>query len=414
MSSSPQVEKKRKRDIKSEDELEIDVNLPEPPSKKAKRKEKKSKTKKPAEEPALNPARAAQIQDEEGDNKPKSKSAEPAKRSDYGIWIGNLPFTATKESLRDFLLREGGISAEDVTRVHMPTNDQKQNKGFAYVDFTTPAVLQIALGLSERLSGGRKVLIKNANNFEGRPEKPKVEKGVAADGSINGKEPSKRVFVGNLSFDITKDELSEHFAQAGTVEDVFLATFEDSGKCKGFGWVTFADIESATNAVKGFVWKESDVKESDVEDDESDDDEEGKKKPKRKNHKPRKWFINRYNGRTMRCEFAEDAQTRYQKRYGKGGPKEQRSAAPNGEGDAVAGGEESIESLAREAASARENAPRKQKNDKYKKMGKDERQEVRRKKFDARTKAPGKALAQAPRASAAIVAGAGSKMTFDE
>ncbi|EME46222.1 hypothetical protein DOTSEDRAFT_168630 [Dothistroma septosporum NZE10] len=399
MSSSPEVDKKRKRDVKSEDELEIDVNLPEPPSKKAKRKEKKAKTKKSsAEEAELNPARAAQIKDEEDENKPISKSAEPAKRSDYGIWIGNLAFTATKESLREFLLREGGISAEDVTRVHMPINEQKQNKGFAYVDFTTEAVLQIALGLSERLSGGRKVLIKNAKSFEGRPEKPKVEKGVAADGSINGKEPSKRIFVGNLAFDITKDELSEHFAQAGQVEDVFLATFEDSGKCKGFGWVTFSDMESATNAVKGYVWKESDVKEQVVNDDDSDESEEGKKKPKRKTHKPRKWFINRYNGRTMRCEFAEDAQTRYKKRYGKGSAKEQRSTVPG----------------ARQAASARENAPRKERDDKYKKMGKDERQEVRRKKFDARTKAPGKALAQAPRASAAIVAGAGSKVTFDE
>ncbi|KAF7197799.1 RNA-binding protein rnp24 [Pseudocercospora fuligena] len=436
MSSSPELkaEKKRKRKApaeEEEEELEIDVNLPEPPSKKAKRKEKKSKTKTPKDEVAkseeteaavddVHPARKAQVS-----VAPAVKKEETSKRSDYGIWIGNLSFKTNKDALRRFLLDRGGIDESSITRVHLPMNDRQQNKGFAYIDFSSEVVLNLALTLSENLVDGRKVLIKNAKSFEGRPEKTKADKDAAENGVVSQKPASKRVFVGNLGFDMTRDELAEHFAQAGQVEDVFLATFEDSGKCKGFGWVTFADTEASSNAVRGFIWKKSEGQPdepSESEDDvkSEDEDEKGdakkKSKTKRKAHKPRKWFINKVNGRLLRCEFAEDKETRYNKRFGKGAPGKSRSFT---ESDANAGADEdggvSLEALAADAAAARD-APKKR-DPKMKKLSKDERQDARRKqqefKRDARNTAPGKALANAPRNVGAIVEGQGKKVTFD-
>ncbi|EME82577.1 uncharacterized protein MYCFIDRAFT_215010 [Pseudocercospora fijiensis CIRAD86] len=435
MSSSPEpkAEKKRKRDEPAhEEELEIDVNLPEPPSKKAKRKEKKSKTKTPKAEIAqpeetgaavddVHPARKAQVS-----VAPVAKQGEEtSKRSDYGIWIGNLSFKTTKDALRKFLLDRGGIDESSITRVHLPMNDKQQNKGFAYIDFNSEVVLNIALTLSENLVDGRKVLIKNAKSFEGRPEKTKADKDAAENGVVSKKPASKRVFVGNLGFDMTRDELAEHFAQAGQVEDVFLATFEDTGKCKGFGWVTFADLEASANAVRGFVWKKSEGQPDEPEESENevkseDEDEKGdskkKVRSKRKAHKPRKWFINKVRGRLLRCEFAEDKETRYNKRFGKGAPGKSQT---NAESDAITGADEdggvSLEALAADAAAARD-APKKR-DPKMKKLSKDERQDARRKqqefKRDARNTAPGKALANAPRNVGAIVEGQGKKITFD-
>ncbi|KAF2169284.1 hypothetical protein M409DRAFT_65001 [Zasmidium cellare ATCC 36951] len=405
MSSSPEMadsDKKRKRKVESDDDddkLEIDINLPEPPSKKAKRKEKKQakvKSKKPADETTVDGADSVKNEFDAEKKPAPADATEPAKRSDYGIWIGNLPFNATKDTLRQFLLREGGIDEGEVTRVHMPTGARAQNKGFAYIDFKSPAILEVALTLSERLEGGRRLLIKNAKSFEGRPKESAASKTAEST-----KEPSKRVFVGNLSFDVTKDHLAEHFGQAGKVDDVFMATFEDSGKSKGFAWVTFADLEAAKNAVQGYIWKEPEV-----EEDDADDGDEPH--PKSKKHKPRKWFINRFQGRELRCEYAEDAQTRYKKRYGsaKGATKTSDSAQ-----DAAPGAEDTLEGLAQEAAGARSTAPRK--NPRMKHLDKDQRQEERRKRFDARTIAPGKALANTQRATGAIVAGKGSKVTFD-
>lgn len=442
MSSSPDIttEKKRKR-VEKDDDLAIDISLPEPPSKKAKRKEKKSKSKsvKQAEtadgettasvtavEDQIHPTRSLQV--------PVAKGEEAGKRSDHGVWIGNLSFKTTKDSLRRFLLERGGIDETSITRTNLPVDhNTKQNKGFAYVDFTTEAVLNIALTCSEKLLDGRKLLIKDAKSFEGRPAKSKAEEDAAKNGNVSTKAPSKRVFVGNLSFDITRDELSEHFAQAGVVEDVFLATFEDSGKCKGFGWITFADVESAEKAVKGFIFK--DQKDGDASDDEegaqkeskegSDSEEfteEQRKRHLKKKKKPMKWFINRIHGRMMKLEFAEDKQTRYTKRYGKGGSKQQQDTLAGGEKQANTGaeefGEESIEGLARQAAAARD-APKdnkKKRDPKLKGLDKDQRQELRRKKHDARLTAPGAALANAQRsgkATGAAVAGTGKRISFE-
>jgi len=288
-----------------------------------------------------------------------------------------------------------------------------QNKGFAYVDFVGPAELELALALSEKLMVGRRVLIKHAKSFEGRPE-PSKDGGEKKSGAINGKEPSKRIFVGNLGFDITREDLEEHFGQAGQIEDVHMATFQDTGKCKGFAWVRFIELEAAEAAVKGFVWKKNEDVDGDAEEAEeevksessSEDDEKSAKptKKKRKQKKQQKWFINRLHGRPIRCEFAEDAQTRYKKRYGKAPP------AGNGAPYSAAGG-------AREDAPAVEAAPMEMatfSEPKPRKPNADQRQEMRRRKHqDARNIAPAKALAMAQRASTAIVAPAGKKTTFD-
>jgi RNA recognition motif-containing protein len=416
------VEKKRKRSKGDpEDELEIDVNLPEPPSKKAKRKEKKAekqKTKKPSQTSEAKVEVTSASNGDEGKNA-NAPAPTPKQRTDHGIWIGNLPFTVSKDDLRRFLDSEGGISDDDVVRIHLPTPKDAgrkfdKNRGFAYIDFATQDILDKALLLTEKLLSGRRVLIKNAKSFEGRPPKAEEGKSQANDGSGKAKEPSKRIFVGNLGFDVTREELAEHFSQAGEVEDVFLATFEDSGKCKGFGWVRFAAVEGAEAAVRGFIFRDAKAKDGDVSDSEDGGVEivTDKSQVKAKKEKRRKWFINRLLGRELRCEFAEDANTRYKKRFGKEGKavgKKDGSGAPITEiSTRVEGSSGGGKDQDRGAA------PRKPQRNPH--MNQDDRREERRKrheKMDARRIAPGQALAGTQRASAAIVAGAGKKISFD-
>ena len=52
---------------------------------------------------------------------------------------------------------------------------------------------------------------------------------------------SKKIFVGNLSFQTTENDLTEAFAQHGTVEEVAIVTERDTGRSKGFGFVTMTD-----------------------------------------------------------------------------------------------------------------------------------------------------------------------------
>ncbi|KAJ0119320.1 rna-binding protein rnp24-like protein [Diaporthe amygdali] len=357
--------KKRKNDA---DEIEVDLSLPEPPSKKAKRLLKKGKplpVKKDSDDEASD-------KEEGGDGDKKDKDGKKKERSPYGVWIGNLRFSVTKHDLRDWLLENSGgsITAEHITRIKLPSSRPKggarraegeafENKGYAYVDFSTYDATIAAIALSETEWHRRRLLIKDAKSFEGRPAKPKADADEAGAGEAGGKaaaaaaeasaapkSTTKKIFVGNLSFQTTEDDLHELFGTCGEIEWLKVAQFEDSGKCKGYAWVKFKEAEAADWAVKGFV-KIKEVEETeedfmDVDDEEQegeetkeeggegkeeddDDDESEKKKKTTKKTKPqkeerkvktRKWWVNTLHGRRLKIEAAEDDQTRYKKRYG--------------------------------------------------------------------------------------------------
>ncbi len=61
---------------------------------------------------------------------------------------------------------------------------------------------------------------------------------------------AKKLFVGNLTYGVTEDELRELFAQAGTCESVSIVTDRDTGQSRGFAFVTMASAEDAERAKK--------------------------------------------------------------------------------------------------------------------------------------------------------------------
>lgn len=63
---------------------------------------------------------------------------------------------------------------------------------------------------------------------------------------------TKKLHVGNLSFDTTKEQLQELFSQAGEVTEITLVNDRDSGRPKGFGFVEMATENAAQEAIKRF------------------------------------------------------------------------------------------------------------------------------------------------------------------
>jgi|OpeIllAssembly_1097287.scaffolds.fasta_scaffold17640_2 RNA recognition motif-containing protein len=59
----------------------------------------------------------------------------------------------------------------------------------------------------------------------------------------------KKLYVGNISFQATEDDLRELFAKSGEVESVKMITDQFTGKPKGFGFVEMANEEDAKNAI---------------------------------------------------------------------------------------------------------------------------------------------------------------------
>ncbi|MDD3102393.1 MAG: RNA-binding protein [Patescibacteria group bacterium] len=68
----------------------------------------------------------------------------------------------------------------------------------------------------------------------------------------------KKLYIGNLSYNLTEDQLKETFGQAGTVVSASIITDKYSGRSKGFGFVEMSTEDEAAKAIEMFNNKEMD------------------------------------------------------------------------------------------------------------------------------------------------------------
>ena len=64
------------------------------------------------------------------------------------------------------------------------------------------------------------------------------------------------IFVGNLSFTATEQELRQLFEQYGAVDKINLITDRDTGHPRGFGFVEMPDSRAAQSAIQGLQGKD--------------------------------------------------------------------------------------------------------------------------------------------------------------
>ena len=67
---------------------------------------------------------------------------------------------------------------------------------------------------------------------------------------------SMKLYVGNLAFQTSSEDLQQLFAQAGTVESASVVEDRDTGRSRGFGFVEMASKEEGEAAIAQFNGKE--------------------------------------------------------------------------------------------------------------------------------------------------------------
>jgi len=182
-------------------------------------------------------------EEEEESSAKKAKTEETEASST--LWVGNLTWNIDDDALyQEFSTYEGLVSARVIT-----DKESGRSRGFGYVDFQSEEVAKKAH--SEKtgaLLDGRDMRI----DFAGKkPQEANPRDRAAERQKKYGDEvspPSDTIFVGNLPFDASEAVVSDFFNTAAEVQSLRLPTDPESGRPKGFGYVTFASIDDAKKA----------------------------------------------------------------------------------------------------------------------------------------------------------------------
>ncbi|CRL24752.1 Nucleotide-binding, alpha-beta plait [Penicillium camemberti] len=145
------------------------------------------------------------------------------------VYVGNLFFDVTAEDLRKQFEKFGAV--ENVMIVH---DARGLSKGFGYVTFTsveeaTEAITQQHGSVFE----GRNLVVQFSNTIYR---------------SMADTKPSQTLYIGNVPYELTDQDLQDLFDGIPGVTDVRIPVDRRTGLPRGFGHIDFADQHSATNA----------------------------------------------------------------------------------------------------------------------------------------------------------------------
>ncbi|KAK2384788.1 RNA-binding protein [Trifolium repens] len=175
----------------------------------------------------------------------KKDNAEPEadpERDQRTVFAYQMPLKATERDVYEFFSKAGKV--RDV-RLIMDRNSRR-SKGVGYIEFYDAMSVPMAIALSGQLLLGQPVMVKPSE-----AEKNLVQSN-ASSGAAGVVGPygavDRKLYVGNLHFNMTEANLREIFEPFGQIEVVQLPLDMETGHCKGFGFVQFAHLEHAKAA----------------------------------------------------------------------------------------------------------------------------------------------------------------------
>jgi RNA recognition motif-containing protein len=191
------------------------------------------------------------------------------------VYVGNLAWSVSWQDLKDLMKGTG----HEVTRADIMLTPDGRSKGCGIVEFATPeGAAEAVATLNDVEMKGRQIFVREdredrgggpstrynqfsqQSNFRQRERGGHLSKqshsnrGGRGSSNANNSFPSdahaqsRRVYVGNLSWDVTWQELKEHMCSAGEIVFAEIIT-EHNGRSKGCGIVHYATEAAAQQAI---------------------------------------------------------------------------------------------------------------------------------------------------------------------
>ncbi|XP_020598108.1 RNA-binding protein 39-like [Phalaenopsis equestris] len=166
---------------------------------------------------------------------PLEAEADP-ERDQRTVFAYQMPLKATERDVYEFFSKVGKV--RDV-RLIMDRNSRR-SKGVGYIEFYDAMSVPMAIALSGHQLLGQPVMVKPSE-----AEKNLVQSNTS--GAL-GAAGARKIYVGNLHFNITEDLLRQVFEPFGHVELVQLPLDPETGHCRGYGFIQFSQVEYAKAA----------------------------------------------------------------------------------------------------------------------------------------------------------------------
>lgn len=161
------------------------------------------------------------------------------------VYIGNLAWEVSGDDLKEHMKSTG----LEVVRATVLTTVDGRSKGCGLAEFATAdGAAEAVRTLTDTELMGRQIFVRedreerSAGVLRGAPST------AARSFSVGPDAKNRRVYVGNLSWDVAWQDLKDHMRQAGEVVHAEVIT-EYNGRSKGCGIVEFATEEAAQEAI---------------------------------------------------------------------------------------------------------------------------------------------------------------------
>ncbi|XP_049932585.1 28 kDa ribonucleoprotein, chloroplastic-like isoform X2 [Nymphaea colorata] len=159
------------------------------------------------------------------------------------LFVGNLPYDIDSERLAQVFEKAGIVEVAEV----IYNRETDQSRGFGFVTMSTVEEAEKAVEMFHRYElSGRFLTVNKASPRGSRAERPPPREF----------EPSFRIYVGNLPWQVDDARLEQVFSEHGKVVNARVVCDRESGRSRGFGFVTMSsksELDDAIAALDGQI-----------------------------------------------------------------------------------------------------------------------------------------------------------------
>nr|XP_018903439.1 PREDICTED: RNA-binding protein 39 [Bemisia tabaci] len=164
----------------------------------------------------------------------------PEERDARTVFCMQLSQRIRAKDLEEFFSSVGKV--RDVRLI--TCNKTRRFKGIAYIEFKDPESVPLAMGLTGQKLLGIPIIVQPTQAEKNRA-------GNTMPNLIPRSHPGPmRLYVGSLHFNITEDMLKGIFEPFGKIDSIMLMTDPETGRSKGYGFITFHNAEDAKKALE--------------------------------------------------------------------------------------------------------------------------------------------------------------------